>query len=166
MKINLSSLTASTDGFVNALIEENKRLRAALEAYPEWTYDEDHNGGGVTGFVTYLICEGGGKFNDDGRPSKRIPPTHKSDCARQSALNFTPSPWRSIEIAPRDGTLILLYLKKGDTRECTGFWHKWGSESLAPGDECWSVFGGGWLENDEVSHWMPIPEGPKGANND
>lgn len=31
MKIDLSSLTASTDSFVNALIEENKRLRAALE---------------------------------------------------------------------------------------------------------------------------------------
>jgi hypothetical protein len=80
-------LFGSTDRLVNALLEDNKRLRAAVEAYPEWT--DDDNGdtiGTMQRFVTCIVCEGGGAFNGDGKPSKRYPPTHKPDCARQSAL--------------------------------------------------------------------------------
>jgi len=69
-------------------IERVAKLRAALEAYPEWMDDDNGESvGTMQRFVTCIVCEGGGAFNGDGKPSKRYPPTHKPDCARQSALN-------------------------------------------------------------------------------
>lgn len=66
---------------------EAATLRGALEQYPEWTDDDDPQAvGTMQRFVTCLVCGGGGAFNGDGKPSKRMPPTHKPDCARQSAL--------------------------------------------------------------------------------
>ena len=72
-----------SQSYLNMKLEQD-RLREALEAYPEWMDDDPD---GSPGFVSCLICGGGGKLNDDGRPSKRVPPTHKPDCARQAALN-------------------------------------------------------------------------------
>jgi len=72
---------------MNALLEENRKLRAAVEAYPEWTDDDNGDSiGTMQRFVTCIVCDGGGAFNGDGKPSKRMPPTHKPDCARQLAL--------------------------------------------------------------------------------
>jgi hypothetical protein len=58
-------LAGSTDTLMNALLSENKRLRAALEQV-EWF-----------GFAGYFICLWCLNRRDDG---------HKPDCTRQSAL--------------------------------------------------------------------------------
>src|SRR4030095_11978147 len=78
-------------------------MRKALEAYPEWMEgpDEDAYGIGTLRFVTCLACGGGGAFTSSDKPSKRTPPTHKPDCARQAALAPTPAappqvfPWKA-----------------------------------------------------------------------
>lgn len=61
-------------------------LVKVVEAYPEWTDDDADNMATTQRFVTCIVCEGGGAFNADGKPSKQYPPTHKPDCVRQSAL--------------------------------------------------------------------------------
>lgn len=65
------------------------------------------------------------------------------------------SEWRSIETAPKDGTPVDLWLSAGDRgwriADCS-----WSDDS-------------GWIDAEyqrtpkmlTVTHWMPIPEGPK-----
>src|SRR5262245_23064826 len=114
-------------------------LRAALEAV-EWEPSGD-------GWVQCPWCDG---YKERG---------HKPTCQRQAALQGEgkESGWRPIETAPKDGTLILLYPTKGEGRISTGYW--WKPEN---GDYCWAA-GGGWFEEDEVSHWTPLPELPRAA---
>ncbi len=67
---------------------DRNRLRAALEAYPEWAPEWEHDLDGKpyqTGEVVCPICSGRG--HTDGR--KRQPPTHKPDCLR--VLAFAPA---------------------------------------------------------------------------
>ena len=64
---------------------ENAKLRAALEAYPEWVQEIDYGSG--SDWYECQACGGRGMFNRDGKPSKQYPPTHKPGCARQSALS-------------------------------------------------------------------------------
>lgn len=59
--------------------------------------------------------------------------------------------WQPIETAPKDGTLILLYPTNGDGQISTGYWWEHAN--------CWGA-GGGWFDDGEVSHWMPLPEPP------
>lgn len=66
-------LFGSTDRLVNALLEENRRLRAAVEAYPEWTNTEEY-------VWECRVCKA--RWREYNPEDKE----HKPDCARQSAL--------------------------------------------------------------------------------
>jgi hypothetical protein len=69
--------------------EKIAALTAALLAYPEWTDDTDADGC-PDGFVTCIACGGGGRFNQDGTPSKRTPPVHRINCLRDIVLAHLP----------------------------------------------------------------------------
>ena len=81
------------------------------------------------------------------------------------------SEWREISSAPRDGTEIIL--RKGD-RVTSGSWeviyetenhfdsngNYICSETIEHGAS-WCSYDGGFCEDDEPTHWMPLPEPPK-----
>lgn len=61
--------------------------------------------------------------------------------------------WQPIETAPKDGSLILIYAKRG---QAIGFW-----------DDCWKIDlefveweGAAWGTIYNPTHWMPLPEPP------
>ena len=57
----------------------------------EWEDDLDQTACS-TGWVSCRSCDGGGKINDNGKPSKRYPPTHKPDCALVAAIGHEADP--------------------------------------------------------------------------
>ena len=59
-------------------------------------------------------------------------------------MTITPAKWQPIETAPRDGTIIDLWLTGGG-RVADQWW--------CEEDKTWSG-----LENEMFSHWAPIPE--------
>lgn len=86
--------------------------------------------------------------------------------------------WRPIETAPKDGTEIIL--AKGE-RVTEGLWvgDRWPTASEYHGTtgeylgqyetgECieayWMSFDGGFTEEDQPSHWMPLPAAPSAGN--
>ena len=62
--------------------------------------------------------------------------------------------WRSIAIAPRDGTEVLLGWDYGEL-VLSGHWH-----SFRGRDE-WTTSRGPYAGRHDPTHWMPIPEPPK-----
>ncbi|WP_025859081.1 phage protein [Pseudomonas sp. CHM02] len=78
-----------------------------------------------------------------------------------------PDPWQPIETAPKDGTEIIL--RKGD-RVTSGAWIEWtkseaefhstgaylGNYEYDSGAS-WSSWDGGFCEDDEPTHWQPLP---------
>lgn len=84
--------------------------------------------------------------------------------------------WRDIESAPRDGTRILLRYYKGNTpdpirtRACYDYYITEGYFEIYEynGAENWMDYAGrliqkvnGKSKNNEVTHWMPIPNPPQ-----
>jgi len=80
------------------------------------------------------------------------------------------SEWRTIHSAPRDGTEIIL--RKGD-RVTAGSWVEWSASAPEhnsmgaylgdveyDGGGCWGSWDGGFCEDDEPTHWMPLPPPP------
>lgn len=76
---------------------------------------------------------------------------------------FSPSPWRPIETAPKDGTLILLYFSDPDAIA----WgeHIWIARGAAKGDDFY------WIDQscdvlvlsdyrNQPTHWMHLPLPP------
>lgn len=82
------------------------------------------------------------------------------------------SEWQPIETAPKDGTEIIL--RKGD-RVTSGAWIEWSETSTEfhgttgawlgeveqDSGANWASWDGGFLEEDEPTNWMPLPEPPK-----
>ena len=79
--------------------------------------------------------------------------------------------WISIDSAPKDGTEIILM--KGSRVTC-GSWqvfvetesHYDSSGNYIGSDEIdcgasWCSYDGGFCEDDEPTHWMPLPEPPE-----
>lgn len=67
--------------------------------------------------------------------------------------------WQPIEMAPRDGTLILLYgfVRGNGLKVMQGYWHQPGNPSMK----------GFWIPNifcnlrvRNPTHWMPLPPAP------
>lgn len=99
-----------------------------------------------------------------GPEDTRVPIAHA--IARHLGLEGWPSasPWRPIESAPRDGSMVLL--TDGHYVDC-GFYHD--------GSECYGHRGGAGFfaeedrgnlltaSNFHATHWMPLPEPPKGG---
>lgn len=67
----------------------------------------------------------------------------------------TPPVWQPIETAPKDGTLVDLWLSSGDTKRITGCY--WSESGL-----CWTDGDRYYLKGRvQPTHWMPLPEPPK-----
>jgi hypothetical protein len=68
--------------------------------------------------------------------------------------------WQPIATAPRDGSNILLWLGGPEQRAVVGhFRHTalWG--------DCWEYDGEHTVKvDDDVRHWMPLPEGPQATS--
>ena len=67
-----------------------------------------------------------------------------------SASQPAPRPWRPIETAPKDGTVVLVFAEERQglpAFQCTAAHHK---------DAGWCVD-----ELREVTHWMPLPPAPQ-----
>lgn len=68
--------------------------------------------------------------------------------------------WRPIDTAPKDGTLVLLWSE---------FWAetfgiviaRWQSRA---GWVCAEFITGDWEEEDQPTHWHPVPDPPHGAD--
>ncbi|QZP24167.1 DUF551 domain-containing protein [Pseudomonas mosselii] len=80
------------------------------------------------------------------------------------------SGWQAIDSAPRDGTEIIL--RKGD-RVTAGAWIEWSKSEASfnsRGDYLgqdeydsgahWASWDGGFCEDDEPTHWQPLPSPP------
>ena len=98
--------------------------------------------------------------------------------ALESASQPGGGEWQLIETAPKDGTEIIL--AKGE-RVTEGLWvgDRWPTASEYHGTtgeylgqyetgECieahWMSFDGGFSEEDQPSHWMPLPASPSAGN--
>ena len=68
--------------------------------------------------------------------------------------------WHPIETAPRDGSYIILYRPSNDGRHKDavreGKYHRYGMS------DTWRVRSGGVWDIDAPTHWMPMPQPPKG----
>lgn len=67
--------------------------------------------------------------------------------------------WQPIETAPKDGTRILGYfpfrhgyVSRQDVQPIA--WVGWGGG-------CWETLGGWKPLDNEITHWMPLPDAPK-----
>ncbi len=73
----------------------------------------------------------------------------------RAALSATPSGWRGIESAPKDGTRIDLWV--AGRRITDSRWARNDADSTVPfGEPRWQGFYG--LQ--EPTHWMPLPDAP------
>lgn len=70
--------------------------------------------------------------------------------------------WKLIKTAPKDGTRILGYFPRNkgfvarlDVQPIV--WTGWGGG-------CWETLGGGRPLDNEITHWMPLPEPPGGCS--
>ena len=87
------------------------------------------------------------------------PMCHSTDCSGFAcpAVEMAPQAleWQPIATAPKDGTLVDLWLDKGDTRRITGCY--WSESGL-----CWTDGDRYYLKGRvQPTHWMPLPEPPK-----
>lgn len=69
--------------FAAALEAQRERLEPFII---EWERGRDREGD-WDGTLVCSECEGWGKLNADGKPSKRNPPTHTPDCKLAAALS-------------------------------------------------------------------------------
>jgi hypothetical protein len=75
------------------------------------------------------------------------------------------SEWQPIETAPKDGTLVVLVGKIVDgwaqpTRACVG---SWSFEQRPPYFVAgWAFVAPGYIAEFNPTHWMPLPEPPRG----
>ena len=56
--------------------------------------------------------------------------------------------WQPIETAPKDGTRVLVY-DKADDEILVCYWY-----------DKWELVYGGYVPDESVTHWMPLPEAP------
>ena len=72
------------------------------------------------------------------------------------------SEWRDISTAPKDGTQILI--QHNDHREAPfiGHWGHVGRYTSSP--EMWIGHPYGAMSDGDVTHWMPLPDGPGEVN--
>lgn len=82
-----------------------------------------------------------------------------------SIISLFPSPsprlaegvgWRPIDEAPRDGTPIDIWVKGFPDRRVVNMkWdeHEWGFRNVQDPEQ-------GWMEDEEPTHWQPLPEPP------
>ena len=126
---------ASKADEITRLTAENEKLRDVLSGVL-WMAEEWFNHGGDET-----------AFSDDHAA--------KLEAARAilSASQPAPSPWRLIETAPTDGTVVLVFAAERDglpAFQCTAAYHE---------DAGWCVD-----ELREVTHWMPLPPPPQKEN--
>jgi len=79
-------------------------------------------------------------------------------CAR-AAIAAMPSPWRTIDSAPKDGTRVLGYFPG-----MAGYASRLDVQSIAWtgwGGGAWETIGGGKPLGSEITHWMPLPLPPE-----
>lgn len=70
--------------------------------------------------------------------------------------------WRPIETAPKDGTEILAFGPYGDRPQTVAFRNaEWRCSHGSRVIESEGDFGIKYKRADPLSHWMPLPEGPK-----
>jgi hypothetical protein len=69
--------------------------------------------------------------------------------------------WQVIETAPRDGTRLFLYLPQTPGYRAAVRQIVIGAFSLT--NKKWRVEKTypGWVQQDRITHWMPLPEPPK-----
>ena len=63
--------------------------------------------------------------------------------------------WQTIETAPKDGTNILLYVFSHEPDYGVGYWNGDYWSMTVHADRLYDEFG-------SPTHWMPLPEPPKG----
>ena len=136
-KVTVSQLKAavwSDSEECKLLTAEVERLRAALERLLRAKNEKDAHGD----TPVYQALKAGAW--DEAR-------------AVLSASQPSPSPWRLIETAPTDGTVVLVFAAERDglaAFQCTAAYHE---------DAGWCVD-----ELREVTHWMPLPPPPQKEN--
>lgn len=65
--------------------------------------------------------------------------------------------WRGIETAPKDSKSRLVW---NPSNQCT-YCVSWGTYWIAGKEfQGWLIFGGGYRETIEPTHWHPLPEPP------
>lgn len=63
------------------------------------------------------------------------------------------SPWRSMDSAPKDGTMVLLWCKYETPHEVVGYFDT-RIRLWLMGEDC---------DDTEPTHWMPLPAAPEGV---
>jgi len=79
--------------------------------------------------------------------------------AARAAIAAMPSPWRTIDSAPKDGTRVLGYFPG-----MAGYASRLDVQSIAWtgwGGGAWETIGGGKPLSSEITHWMPLPLPPE-----
>ena len=91
--------------------------------------------------------------------------------AAPASLGEVPQGWRSIESAPKDGTVLVLC--RGE-RVTPGNWHEWSEtaseyhsttgeylgQSEQDGGANWNSWDGGFTDEEPPTYWMPLPASP------
>lgn len=125
----------------------------------------------------WFICGAGGKRDRNGLPERvHVCPAHGvewSEIYERKERNH----WRPIETAPKDGTVIDLWLKWSDgkgERIPDGYWSEegfdfgpgrcdglpgWGAENMGY-DGC-PGYADDPADGDHITHWMPLPAPPQ-----
>lgn len=69
--------------------------------------------------------------------------------------------WQPIETAPRDGTVVLLFMPDArDPGIDVGFWSEWTIEKIGEEGAEWADPWSHLAIDTEPTHWLPIPKPP------
>ena len=82
--------------------------------------------------------------------------------AHASGLSERDAGWQSIDSAPRDGSIVLLFLPESRAQDGVVMGY-WSATDEAPEDDAWYMcdgLDGGTMIDVEVTHWRPLPAPP------